>query len=259
MSVTASGNPHLWRRLSAVLGAVLAAIALIGLLPDIALDTWFADVMVRISDTAYWTQMPLICAAAVVMAFTRPGISRRRRGVEAGTLILAMLVVLAGNGLLNESVVKEAIGVPRPNIVELAEAGTLGPEVADGDAFYALGNKDERRSLLADRLTPQTTPELSDLVRDHWIHEAGYALPSGHTTTAVAFATMWAGFGLAWMQGWRLRVGVTVIPVWAVAVTVSRYLLGVHTAADLIAGAVAGVLWGAAALWAVRAVAERRS
>ena len=232
------------RRILIVLSPALAAILFGGLLPSIDLGSSFADAMVRVSDTASWTQLPFLALVVVLAAVTRPGLSTSRRSIEAGITIVVMLVVLAGNGLLNEHVVKPAIGVPRPNIVTLAEDGTLGPEISTGDDFYATGSKSERRGLLHERLTPARTPDLSPTVRSHWIHEAGYATPSGHATTAVTFATLGVGLGLLWLDGWRRRVLLIALPAWAVAVATSRLLIGVHTATDVIVGALIGVGWG---------------
>lgn len=244
-------------RILIVLGLILAAVLLTPLLPDVALDTPFADLVVRLTDTASWNQMTVLSVAVVVTLVVRPALERRRRAIELRVLAITMLVALVGMALVNEHIVKPFLGVPRPNIVELADAGILGADIPDADAFYAVGDKAERRALLGERLTPQQSKDLSELVRAHWIHETGYSFPSGHTTSAVTFATMLTVLGFLWLSGWRRWLTTVAIPIWAVAVAYSRPLLEVHTAADVIAATLAGFCWGVLAA-AIVAGAMRR-
>lgn len=240
------------RVLGTVLGCLLVGVLLSPLLPRISLDTAFADSVVRLTDTASWRQLTPIAVVVVVFLVARPGLSSRRRTREAVGLSLVMLVVLAGNALLNENIVKPAFGIPRPNIVHLAESGVLGPDLPDTAAFYASGDKGARRVVLGTRLNEETTPQLSDLVRAHWIHETGYSFPSGHTTAAVTFAVFLAAIGLSWLSGWRRSAMLFLLPLWALAVAASRTLLEVHTGWDVVGGAVAGLFWGGVAFLLVQ-------
>ena len=188
-------------RFRVVLGLLLAGCLASPLLPRIALDNVIADAVVRLTDTASWTQLTPISIGVIVILVARRGIPLTRRRREAISLSLVMLVTLAGSALLNEHLVKPAFGVPRPNIVQLAETGVLGADLPDAAAFYATGDKEERREVLGDKLTEQTTPQLSSLVRAHWIHETGYSFPSGHTTAAVTFAVLLVAIGASWLSG----------------------------------------------------------
>lgn len=221
------------------------------LLPDISLDTRFADSVVRITDTAGSAQMPWLVSLVLIMLVTRPGLPKRRRGTEASLLVVAMLVALLGGTLLNEHVIKPAFDIPRPNIVELAESGALGPDIADAETFYAVGNKEARREVLGERLPEVTNPALSDRVRAHWIHETGFSFPSGHSQSAMALAAMMAALGFMWLSGWRRIVTTVVLPIWAVAVVYSRVALDVHRAIDTTAGTLMGIVWGVVAAAAV--------
>jgi phosphatidylglycerophosphatase B len=223
---------------------VFVAVAFAPALPRISLDSWFADGVVRLTDTATWTLLTLIASAIVIVVITRKGLTRRRRSVEAAALAITMLVALAGNALLNEHVVKPFLDVPRPNIVALAEAGALGPEIPNAGSFYAVGDKDARRAVLRQLLPSMATPSLSDVVQAHWIHETGYSFPSGHTTAAMTFMVLLGAIGLRWLAGWRRVLTLWVVPVWAVLVAYSRTLLEVHTAADVVAGMMVGFAWG---------------
>ena len=237
------------------IGFVILAV-LTPLLPEISLDSAIADMVVRITDTGTWPQLVLVVAALTVVLVTRPGLEPRRGWIEASLVLGVMLVALAGNGLLNEHVVKPAFGVPRPNIAELAGAGLLGDDIPDGDSFYSLGGKGARRDVLAERFALVPELGLSELVEAHWIHETGFSFPSGHSTAAVTLATFFAALGVWWLSGWRRQLAIFVIPLWAVLVVYSRPLLEVHTAVDVLAGAAAGVGWGLAAAWVVNRIAN---
>ena len=229
----------------AVLLATLFAASLLGwALPAIPLDTTFSSIVVRITDTASFPLALVLSVGLMAMIVTRPGLDPHRRRAETGVLAMVLLVAVVGNAALNEYGVKPLIGVPRPNIEALAEAGDLGADIPTADAFYALGNKQARRTVLRERLTPDRTPELGDLVRSHWIHETGYSFPSGHATLAVTLASLLAAIGTAWLAGWRKLVAVAAVPLWAVIVVYSRILLEVHRPIDVAAGTVAGIVWG---------------
>ena len=58
-----------------VLVPVLAAVLLSPFLPRIHLDTAFADVVVRLTDTATWALLTPVSVAAVLMLISRSGIS----------------------------------------------------------------------------------------------------------------------------------------------------------------------------------------
>lgn len=250
-------SSSLRRNMGVVLIPVFAAVLLTPILPNIALDTVFADATVRLTDTATWTQLTLISVVAVMMLITRQRLSNKRRGIEAGVLAIVMLVALVGNALLNEHVVKPFFEVPRPNIVAMTEAGSLGAEFPDADSFYASGDKEARREILRDLLPAVQEPALSNLVRAHWIHETGYSFPSGHTTAAMTFMTLMAALGFLWLDGWRRQIAIWLTPVWAVAVAYSRPLLEVHTASDVIVGTLAGMCWGVLAAAVAHSRIER--
>jgi phosphatidylglycerophosphatase B len=228
------------------------------LLPDIALDSEAANLAVRVSDSADWRQLPLWSLGAAVLLVSRPGLRPRRRAVEFGALGLAMIVALAGNAQLNESVVKPTFAVPRPNIVELTEARALGASIHDPEDFYARGDKQERSELLRLRLAKLEEPPLSTTVREHWISESGYSFPSGHSTAAMTFASMLIALGFALGLGsWRKVLTNTVVPVWAVCVVYSRIMLEVHSGVDVTVGTLAGFAWGLGAFAFVRWCADR--
>ncbi len=245
------------RPLTFLLATTFVAALVAFVLPDISLDTSFADVVVRVTDTAGSAQMPWLVLVVLVMLASRPGLTPQRRRMETGVLVVSTLVALLGGNLLNEHVIKPAFDVPRPNIVELADSGVLGSEIGDAATFYAVGNKEARRELLGERLPDVASPPLSDRVRAHWAHETGFSLPSGHSQSAMALAAMMAALGLLWLRGWRRVLATIVLPIWAIAVVYSRVLLDVHTAFDTTAGTIMGFIWGLLAAMAARFAMSR--
>ena len=87
----------------------------------------------------------------------------------------------------------------------------------------------------------------------------GYALPSGHTTTATLAAGLIC-LGLAGaLQGvWRV-VGITVAALWAIAVGLTRVYLGVHWPSDVLGGWLLGTLLTMLAGLAFLRLGRRRS
>ena len=236
--------------------AIVVATGLSALLPDIALDTAFADAVVHLTDTASIKLLPYLLMAMIAIIISRPDISGRRRGIEAATALVTMLLVGLAFTSFNEYGIKPLFGVPRPNIANLAETGALGPDYPDGEAFYAAGDKQERREILAVLLDSVETPPLSDLVSEHWAHETGFSFPSGHATAAMAFATAIAAVGFAWLAGWRWVVTTIVLPIWALLIAYSRVLLDVHRPVDVVAGSIVGFFFGLAVFVAFRRTVE---
>jgi phosphatidylglycerophosphatase B len=225
---------------------VFAWVLLSFLIPAIALDSEAANLAVKVSDSA-----------DLVVIISRPGLRPRRRAVEFVAIALAMLVVLAGNALLNENVIKPTFAVPRPNIVALTEARALGASIREPEDFYARGDKEVRSELLRARLARVEEPALSPTVREHWISETGYSFPSGHSTAAMTFASLLVALAFWWGQnGWRLILANTVVPIWAVCVVYSRILLGVHRGVDVTTGTLIGFAWGLGAFVFVSAVVK---
>lgn len=71
----------------------------------------------------------------------------------------------------------------------------------------------------------------------------GYALPSGHTTTAALGAGLLClGLARELSEAWRVT-GITVAVCWAVAVGLTRLYLGVHWPTDVLGGWLLGSLF----------------
>lgn len=253
---TKASQAPLPRRIAFVLIPTYLLVLLSFVLPQIPLDGGFAAFVVRVADSATWDQLPLLCMASLILLTSRPGPPMRQRMIETGVIIVVMGGALGGNALLNEHLIKPSFHVPRPNIVALAEQDNLGPAVADGDGFYALGDKQARRDYLAPLLAELEQPGLGVKVREHWTHETGYSFPSGHASASMTFATLMLALGLSWLYGWRQWI-TTVMPLWALCVVYSRPLLQVHTGYDVSMGALVGIGWGLSAFVLMRWLLER--
>ena len=168
---------------------------------------------------------------------------------ELAVVAAISLLVLYGGKLVNDNLVKPAIDVARPNVVELSDQGVLGMEV---DAFYDLSRNDRSAHLEAIKsdsgfgdiaMRPQ--------VRDHWVKETAHARPSGHSLASMTFATYFVAMAMAVLTGWRRWLLLLLVP-WAVAVCLSRAILRVHWPADIALGAGMGIVLGAVAFLATR-------
>ena len=183
-----------------------------------------------------------IAAALIAVLVTRPRLSLQSRLLEFVVMVGVSLLVLYGGKLLNDNIIKPAIGVARPNIVQLSDLGLLGMDV---DTFYEMPMASRSEHL--DNIKTETgfgelvmRPE----VRDHWVKETAFARPSGHSLASMTFATFYLSMALSALSGWRRWPFYALVP-WAVCVCFSRVILGVHWPADIVIGGLAGVVVGA--------------
>ena len=218
-----------------------AALAWLAVLPTFALGVVPLEGPLPVS--AYWISevggpkgLPVVALVLLALFLSRPGPAARHRVTEAVLVIGALAVFLGGGAWLNEHVIKPAFAVPRPNIVALGAAGTLG---LSPEAFYDLGDKAARSAWLAERLPH--AGGLAPEVRSHWVAETGFSFPSGHAFAALFFATFFAGLAGGVARGFRRWAALAVVPL-AVTICWARPLLRVHSAVDVTAGAV----WGTA-------------
>lgn len=238
------------RRSARAIGIMIAAWAFLPValaFPGVRLNTTFSRWLCGLTNTAGVTGVVLIGLAFVgLFAFRSP---RARNQVLREILVhVGVLALLLGGGaLVNEHLIKEALAAPRPHIVRLAELGELG---MTAEHFYASMSKQERRHHLQHVLTDPSFDAipLASQVREQWVHETGYSLPSGHTFTVMLLSTYF--LAMRGVLGRRRRRWLfDLLPGWAVWVAWSRVLLGVHRPEDIVCGGLAGVVLGAAAVW----------
>ncbi|WP_192457090.1 phosphatidylglycerophosphatase B [Musicola keenii] len=162
----------------------------------------------------------------------RAGLGRRQA--------LALWCVLIGTITLGQVVVecvKVWVQEPRPFVVWLERAHQIA--VQD---FYTLPGS-ARGELVAAQLQQATS--LPDWLKLHWQKGSGYAFPSGHAMFVASWALLAAG-----VLGGRHRYGtVALLMLWAVAVMISRLVLGMHWPRDLVASTIISALLSMLAGW----------
>ncbi|MFV8751301.1 phosphatase PAP2 family protein [Nannocystaceae bacterium ST9] len=242
------------RALRILIPALAIVIGLGMFLPAVALDGPVARGAVWVADSGSAAVVPWVALILLAIVVTRPGLPLRTRGLEAVVLLGLLLLALGGMSWANEHLIKPAMAIPRPNIVELADQGVLG---LSPDEFYALGDKPDRSAYLAERLAEPSAPPLAAEVREHWLVETGYSFPSGHSLAAMTFSAFFLTLALSYLDRRRRRLVFLILPIWALAVIASRPLLRVHSALDIGVGACEGVVIGLLSVMLARWLIER--
>jgi len=220
----------------------------------------YFDLTSAFATISYWATQsggtigaPIIGGLMLVLLITRHGISGARRSLEVTLVVIVVAICAGGGAALNEHGVKAALKVPRPNIVYLAGADGAGPLGMSPEEFYGKGDKEARREPLRKVLEAEPAPvELGPAVREHWIEETGYSFPSGHSFSAMFFATFFLAIGVSYISTQRLWLFYLLLP-WALAVCYSRPILRVHTPTDVAVGGLEGLVLGFVAFLFVRA------
>jgi phosphatidylglycerophosphatase B len=246
----------LWR----LCGVMLAAGALLPLtyfLPPIDLAGPLAQAAFWISESGGIRGTPAIAIGMTVLLLSRGGLSGKRRGAELLVVVLTLAILFGGAAYLNEYVVKPFFAVPRPDIVELAKSPPQAPVLKkSAEQFYAMPTKALRSEYLKTVLTPDVPPAMSARVRGHWIAETGYSFPSGHSFSAMMFATFFLALGLSYCSEPRLWPFYLLVA-WAVAVCYSRPILRLHSPVDICVGALEGMVGGVVAFLLAYWILER--
>lgn len=149
------------------------------------------------------------------------------------------VLVLGGVAYGNEYGLKPLLHSPRPSHRYL-----LQTSVKDSVSLitYYRNTADQRRRYLRSFILahPEKVKAISPRVLNHWIAEAGYSFPSGHSLNVFLLATILV-FWL-WQALPRDKYYWILLPlVWAVLVCLSRVALGVHTETDVSVGAAVGL------------------
>jgi len=221
----------------------------------------YCDLTSDVATVFYWTAQsggrigaPTIGVLMLVILITRHGMSGARRTLETALIVIVVAIFAGGGAALNEHGMKEALKIPRPNIVYLAGADGAGPLGMSPDEFYGKGDKEARSELLRKTLETEPPPvKLGPAIRDHWIEETGYSFPSGHAFAAMFFATFFLATGVSYVSIPRRRLFYLLLP-WALAVCYSRLVLRVHTPTDITIGGLEGLVLGFMAFLIFRAV-----
>lgn len=157
-----------------------------------------------------------------------------------------LFLMLAFFALLNEFVIKDIAKFTRPSHAFVFEHVTHNISI---DKFYELGIS-ERQKFLKQLIasSPYLNQSIDPKVLAHWVEEAGYSFPSGHTFNAFLLATVLA-FSIKRSRKIHLNKYYFVPFIWATAIGISRVALGAHAPIDVTFGAAMGIFFGALLLY----------
>jgi phosphatidylglycerophosphatase B len=113
------------------------------------------------------------------------------------------------------------------------------------DSLYQL-DKQARKEFFDQLIKthPAQFSEIAPKIQKHWIEEAGFSFPSGHSFNAFLFA-MILSYAIYFNRSFPKLRNLFFIPfLWALLVALSRVAIGAHSAFDVCAGASLGVTLG---------------
>jgi phosphatidylglycerophosphatase B len=194
---------------------------------------------------AYWTtESAGRIGTPVIIFIVGIAFALRASAVKEGIInffrvFIVLSVILAVFASMNEHVVKPALQVARPSHQYII---TQSKSAARLDSLYTLSETDRRaffKQLIdADTISYKNSDQR---ILNHWIEEAGYSFPSGHSFNAFLLAGILA-FCIYHLASRRFRWLYVVPFAWAVMVAVSRVAIGAHTALDVSIGSAMGLL-----------------
>jgi len=159
------------------------------------------------------------------------------------TILFLMLAFFA---LLNEFGIKRLAQFTRPSHAYVFAHSNTKINIQE---FYQLDFR-ERQAQLKKMIDSSEFihTHVAEKVRNHWIEEAGYSFPSGHTFNAFLLATV-LSFSIKRSRMLHFNKYYFVPFIWAAAIGVSRVALGAHTALDVSFGAAMGILMASVLLY----------
>lgn len=159
---------------------------------------------------------------------------------------IILFLMLAFFALLNEFVIKDIAKFTRPSHAYVFKHVSHNISI---DKFYELGIS-ARQKLLKQMIdtSPFLNKSIDHKVLSHWVEEAGYSFPSGHTFNAFLLATVLA-FSIKRSRKLHLNQYYFIPFIWASAIGVSRVALGAHAPIDVTFGAAMGIFFGALLLY----------
>lgn len=200
--------------------------------------SWWCLAMYWVTMSGGW-EGSFIIVLLISSAFAFIPLHPRGKIVIFVRTLLSLVVILGTFAKLNETYIKSTFAVSRPShrfILNEARAS------ARLDSVYLLVVP-ERRLFFKKVMDADTLrfKNIDKRVLQHWIDEAGYSMPSGHTFNAFLLASM-LSFSLFELNRRRITLWLYVPLLWAVMVGLSRVVLGVHTPLDVSIGGALGLI-----------------
>lgn len=156
--------------------------------------------------------------------------------------VVALVAVFGILAYLNEHYTKPIMKSQRPSHLYMLDQTGLSRQI---DSLYQLDKK-ARQEFFSKLIQehPSEFKQIDPEVQAHWIEEAGFSFPSGHTFNAFLFA-MILSYPILFNRSHPWIRKYWFIPfIWALLVGISRVAMGAHTAFDVTAGATIGILLG---------------
>ncbi len=157
-----------------------------------------------------------------------------------------LFIMLAFFALLNEFLIKDIARYTRPSHAFVFEHVTHQISI---DSFYKLSISN--RQIILKQMIDSSSylkESVDPKVLSHWVEEAGYSFPSGHTFNAFLLATV-LSFSIKRSRKIHLNKYYFVPFIWATAIGISRVAIGAHAPVDVTFGGAMGIFFGALLLY----------
>ncbi len=167
--------------------------------------------------------------------------SKRKKAKVFLKSFIVLGCLISSIAFFNEHVTKEWIGIPRPSHLFIVQHSV---PVIEMDSIYRVS--EEARRIVLSKLIQSNSKAFKSMdsrILDHWVDEAGYSFPSGHSFNAFLLATI-LSFSLYHSRLLWIRKLYILPLAWALLVAVSRVAIGAHSALDVSFGAALGLLIG---------------
>lgn len=195
--------------------------------------------------SAYWaTQSAGKYGTLCIIIVTATFYAARFRGSRKKTLIflrsfLVLSGLLATFAFLNEHVLKPAVGFARPSHTYIIKQTRSRVNL---DSLYSL-TENNRRAYFKNVLESDTITfkAIDQRILDHWVEEAGYSFPSGHSFNAFLLASILA-FSMFQSEHRKMKHLYFLPLLWALLVALSRVAVGAHSPLDVSFGAAIGLI-----------------
>jgi phosphatidylglycerophosphatase B len=171
--------------------------------------------------------------------YASSAISKREKLKVFFKSVLSLLIFFGVLAFINERYTKPILKSQRPSHVYMLNQTGL---ISTIDSLYQL-DKQARKDFFENlvKAHPLEFKQIDLDVQKHWVEEAGFSFPSGHTFNAFLFAMILA-YAIFYNRSYPYLRKLFFIPfVWALLVAISRVAIGAHSALDVSMGATLGI------------------
>jgi len=155
---------------------------------------------------------------------------------------ISLFIFFGALAFINERYTKPILKSQRPSHVYMLNQTGLSNTI---DSLYQL-DKNARKDFFQTLVNthPLEFKQIDPEITAHWIDEAGFSFPSGHTFNAFLFSMILA-YAILYNRLYpKLRILFFIPFIWALLIGVSRVAIGAHSAVDVSGGAAFGICIG---------------